>query len=502
MRERPSWIEVAATALTIAFVALALRGVWGQDATSDERHYFGAGRAILVSHDWSGYAARLHPPLSYYVQSLPLLWLGEYSPDQARALFLCRATSLLVFGVPLLVIVFCWARERFGPPAGLAALALVAFSPTVLAHAPLITPDVPLAATGLVALYLFHRSGHGARPPWAWGLALGLCLLTKLSGWLFVIALVVDGGLTAWRRRDRATALRIAAGVLLAYAVLLVGYGFDGLIDVAGKAELIARVPDMTLARLAARVASPLLPLPYLKAAATQLGVAWNGWDNYLMGEVSRKGWWYYFLVALAVKETVPFLLLLAAGLVAFPWRTAWREVLFLLLPAFLFFVVFSLGHVQIGIRYVLPAFPFLCVLASSLARVPSRRRLAVIGALLLAHAAAAVHACPDFIAYFNELAGGPKNGYRWLADSNLDWGQNLTRIQSYARERGITIEPDVLPATGLVAIRVNRLVGIGDRETYRLLREEYEPVGNVGYNWLIYDVGGPRMPLARRQQP
>jgi hypothetical protein len=110
-----------------------------------------------------------------------------------------------------------------------------------------------------------------------------------------------------------------------------------------------------------------------------------------------------------------------------------------------------------------------------------------------VAHAAAAARACPDFIAYFNELAGGPQNGYRWLADSNLDWGQNATRVQAYARERGIAIEPDVLPASGLVAVRVNRLVGIGDPETYRVLREEYEPVDNVGYNWLIYDLGGKR---------
>jgi 4-amino-4-deoxy-L-arabinose transferase-like glycosyltransferase len=485
--------SLAAAALIVCFLALAARGVWRQDPTNDERHYFGVGRDILRTHEWVGYAARLHPPLSYFVSSLPLLWLGGSSPDDAFALFLCRMTSLLVFGVPLLVLVFQWARELYGPAAGLVALGLMAFSPTLLAHAPLITPDVPLTTTGVLALYLFHRSGHGTGRAWTWGLALGLSLLTKTSAWLFAAAILIDGALVAWRRRNRASLVRLAAGMVLAYLTLNLGYGFKGVLDTKGKAELIARVPDLPLARLAAHAVSPFFPLPYLRATATQLDVAWNGWPAYLMGQLSKTGWWSYFLVALAVKETIPFLLLVAASLIAFPWKRVGRDGLLLLLPPLLFFVFFSLGRVQIGIRYVLPAFPFLAIFASSLTRLSLRHSRALIGILLAAHAVAAVLACPDFIAYFNELAGGPRSGYRWLADSNLDWGQNRTRLLTYARERGIPVEPDGLPSTGLVAVRVNRLVGLGDPETYRVLREQYEPVANVGYNWLIYDLARKR---------
>ena len=486
-------MNVAAAVLIACFVALALRGVWGQDATSDERHYFGAGREILRTHVWTSREALLHPPLSYYVDSLPLIFLDASSAEHPLALFLCRAVSLLVFGVPLLIVVHRWARELYGPAAGLVALGLTAFSPTLLAHAPLITPDVPLAATGALALYLFHRADHGAGRVFGWGLGLGLCLLTKASAWLFVAVLVIDAVVTAVRRRDRAILLRLAAGLMIAYAVLLLGYGFNGLFDAKGKAELIARVPDLSLARLAARIASPFFPLPYLKGMATQLGIGWHGWESYLMGQLSRNGWWYYFLVALAVKETIPCLLLLVVGLMAFRWKQAGRKELLLLLPALLFFVVFSLGRVQIGIRYVLPAFPMLFVFASSLARLQQRWTRVAVGILLAAHAAASLRASPDFIAYFNEIAGGSRNGYRWLADSNLDWGQNRTRVQAYAREHGIQVEPDVLPPNGVVVVRANRLVGIGDPETYRVLREQYDPVGNVGYNWLIYDLAKKR---------
>ena len=191
-----AWDLAAAIIVVAGFTGLALRGVWRQDATSDERRYFG-GATTLRTHEWAGFGA-LHPPLGHYVDSLPLLWLGESSPEDPVALFLCRATSLVVFGVPLLVVVFRWSRELYGPAAGLVALALAAFSPTLLAHAPLITPDVPLTATGVLALYLFHRSGHGAGRVWAWGLTLGLCLLTKVSAWLFVAALLIDGGFVAW----------------------------------------------------------------------------------------------------------------------------------------------------------------------------------------------------------------------------------------------------------------------------------------------------------------
>ena len=500
-RARARGWSLAAAGLGVCFLVLALWGVWGQDPTTDERHYFGVGRDILRTREWVGFAALLHPPLSYYVNTLPLFWVGDSSPEDPLALLLCRVTSLIVFGVPLLVVVLRWARELYGPGAGLLALGLTAFSPTLLAHAPLITPDLPLTATGMLALYLFHRGGHGAGRPWPWGLALGLCLLTKASAWLFVAAVVIDAGHVAWRRRDRATLARLAGGLLLAYATLNVGYGFKGLADTAGKGELLARVPDLPLARLAAHAAAPFLPLPYLRGVATQLSVGWHGWPTYLMGDLSMTGWWYYFLVALAVKETIPFLLLLAGGFIGFPWKRVGREELLLLLPPLLFFVCFSLGKVQLGIRYVLPALPFLFVFVSSVARAASRWARIVIALLLAAHAAAAVRACPDFIAYFNEIAGGPAKGYRWLADSNLDWSQNRTRLLAYARERHIAVEPDVLPEAGLVAVRVNRLVGIGDPETYRVLREQYEPVGNVGYNWLIYDVGHKR-PLPNERAP
>lgn len=457
---------------------------------------------MLLTGRWQGFAPLLHPPLSYYVNSIPLLPLREVSAPSywnPLLLLLCRTTSLVVFGVPLLLAVFAWARDRHGPRAALVALALAGFSPTLLAHAGLITTDLAVTSMGFLALYLFWRARRLGRGPLGWGIALGLALLAKGSGWLFAAAILGIAALGAIARGRAESPRRLVAGLALAVLVLDLGYGFDGVADVAGKRVLLARVPDVAVARAAAWAAAPLLPLPYLKSMATQLHVGVQGRPSFLMGEVSSTGWRHYFLVALALKETLPFLLLLAVSLVLVWRREEWLDDLALLVPAAFVLVAFSLGRVQIGVRYVLPALPFLAVFAAGLyRRARPAGRLAVV-ALAAWHVVAAVRACPRFIPYFNELAGGSQNGYRYLGDSNLDWGQNHSEAAAFARAHGLPLEPQPLPASGGVIVSATRLQGTFDRETYRVLREEYDPVGHVGYAYLIYDLGrnrrAPRAP-------
>ncbi len=489
--------RLAAAALVLCFLALAFLGVKGQDPTYDEPGYLGVGKALIERQAWNERGALLHPPLSFYVNSLPFLWLDEAAPP-GRKLLLSRLTSLVVFGVPLLVTVLLWARDLYGREASLVALALAAFSPTLLAHAPLITPDLALTATGFGAAYLFWTSGCAARGALAWGAVLGLTLLTKANALLFVPVIVALGVIAATRDRDWRRLRNLAAGLAVAWLVLGLGYGFRGLWNAERKAGLIARLSRLPLEQDAVSLLAPLLPLPYLRVLTTQLSEGMLRWPTFLMGEISDTGWWYYFAVAFLIKETLPFLMLLAAA--AFLVKRAgapWFDELQLLLAPLLFFAFFSfVGKLQIGIRYLLPAFPFLFVFASKTARLGEpRRRLFrfALGGLLLWHASSAMRVCPEYIAYFNELVGGPANGYRYLGDSNLDWGQNRSRVKAYTRRHNIERVPPVLPDEGRVAVRVDRLQGRSDRRTYRLLRDEYDPVEHVGYNWLVYDLGRNR---------
>jgi hypothetical protein len=493
--KREALLRAAGAAVLVAcFLALALRHVYGQDATYDERFYFGAGRTILRDGTWEG-VILLHPPLSYYVASLPLLGAsGELSPLDPRQLFLGRLATLLVFGVPLLLTVRAWAQRLYGPAGGLFALALAAFSPTLLAHAPLVTPDVPLAATGLLALYLYWRAGREG-PLWPWAIALGVAQLTKVSALLFAGA-IVTLELARFRAQPRRLLRRLALAGGIAWLVLCAGYGFAGLFDTRGKAAMLAKVPSPAL-RAAASVAAPFFPLPYLRCIGRQAHIGLQGRPSYFMGEVKTRGSRAYYLVALALKETLPFLLLLALAFASLRWSgLSWRDEAVPLLPPLLFFVVFSLGSVQIGVRYVLPALPFLFVFAARLVRSPLldvRFLKPVAAALVAAHAAATLRGGPDYLAYFNALAGGPAGGWRYLGDSNLDWGQNRSRAEDYARRTGAAFEPLLLPSHGRVVLSTNRVQGFMDPPRYRLLRDEYAPSDRVGWNWFVYDLDRDR---------
>jgi 4-amino-4-deoxy-L-arabinose transferase-like glycosyltransferase len=488
--------RLAAASLILCFLVLAFLGVREQDPTYDEPGYLGVGKALIERQAWNERGALLHPPLSFYVNSLPLFLLDEAVP-QERKLLSSRLTSLVVFGVPLLVTVLLWARDLYGREAALVALALAAFSPTLLAHAPLITPDLALTATGFLASYLFWRSGGAARGALAWGAALGLCLLTKANALLFAPVIVALGMIATLRDRDRRRLRNLPAGLAVAWLVLVFGYGFRGLLNAERKVGLIARLSRLPLEQDVVSLLAPLLPLPYLRVLTTQLSEGMLRWPTFLMGEISETGWWYYFAVAFLIKETLPFLILLAAAAVLLRKAGAsWFDELQLLLAPLVFFAFFSfVGKLQIGIRYMLPGFPFLFVFASKTARLGEARPLlrAALGGLLLWHAGAALRVCPEYIAYFNELVGGPANGYRYLGDSNLDWGQNRSRVKAYTRQHNIEREPPELPDQGKIAVRVDRLQGRSDRRTYRLLRDEYDPVGHVGYNWLVYDLGRNR---------
>jgi hypothetical protein len=163
----------------------------------------------------------------------------------------------------------------------------------------------------------------------------------------------------------------------------------------------------------------------------------------YLMGELKQGGWKYYLVVAWLVKTPIPIILFLAAafGLYLAHRRASLLEEAFLWVPFSGFLIFYSLFGDDIGIRYLIPCFPFMFVFSARL--VPSLQelgrpfRVAFIAGLLWL-VTEWVSIIPDHLSYFNQVAGGPENGIEWLDNSNVDWGQGLKQLRAYLQTHRI----------------------------------------------------------------
>lgn len=408
--------------------------------TVDEAKYVGIGKRLLETGDWRLPSARLHPPLPFYLNSLFFLgldipdavWNADHQDERGREL--CRAfpvqRGLLLARMPgivltllLLFLVRRETRRAFGDGASLAALFLSALEPNLLAHGSLATPDLPLTATFFLAFLRYRRAVEegGRMNLLLAGAALGVALLSKygaliLFGLLPAAALVASG----WSGR---LARRTAIVFILALAFLHAGYLPLYIHDGMDAGPLYRGI----------------FPRPFGMGVEHQRS-ANEGFRSYFFGEIKKGGWVPYYPVALAVKTPVPFLLLAAAGAAFLLRERRRREGAWLLFPPFallLFFMIVS--RINIGVRYVLPVYPFLAVLGgfggAKMAGWTWGRR--AVGALLAWQAVAVLVAYPHFLSYFNEPAGGADGGSRILSDSNVDWGQDLPGLASWLRKKG-----------------------------------------------------------------
>jgi hypothetical protein len=184
-----------------------------------------------------------------------------------------------------------------------------------------------------------------------------------------------------------------------------------------------------------------LLPESYIYGLADVRMIS-DFYASYLLGKPYPHGVWFYFPVAMAIKSTVPFLVLLVISAWAIVRRKLpSREVWFLTLPPALYLAVAMSAHMNIGMRHVLPMYGFLTVLEAGAAAAlmrGSRRWGYVVAVLLVVQIITSVKAFPDYIPYANELWGGSSQTYKLLSDSNADWGQQLKATSRYLHERGV----------------------------------------------------------------
>jgi tetratricopeptide (TPR) repeat protein len=467
--------------VTVLLLVLALQlalFVSRQSQTWDEGDHLYAGYRSLTDADFG--LNPEHPPLAKMLAALPLLGMDLRVPplqgrdfkreaflggrdfvfgnDADAVLFRARMSASLLT-LLLALLAFLMAREMFGTVAGLTALAFLAFDPNLLAHGALVTTDAGLSCFLLASAYAFYR--YVKAPSWTRlavvGVAVGLALATKHTGLLVLPILAALAIAEWWRGRGDATsasrAVRLAVAVALAsvLGVLLLwaSYGFryaarpEGLVLNPSAAEILTGVPKPHQGKMLTTLAGwRVLPESYLCGLADVL-VMEAYYRSYLFGRPYAHGVWFYFPAAYVVKSTLAFLILpLVIGLAVVTRRLrAAREVVFLAVPPLLYLLVAMSSRMNIGVRHILPVYAFVAILGAgalwALARGDRRWTYAIAGLLAL-HVGSSIRAFPAYIAYSNELFGGPARTHRHLSDSNSDWAQQLKSLRTYLDARGV----------------------------------------------------------------
>jgi len=569
----PPMSRRAATALAaVALVFLSLYLV--RDHTRDDS--LSADEPVHILSGWFEVAGRNaivnieHPPVAKMLAGLALgglalpvppptvpmgtrftdfghafLFENRVSPDAIAAA--ARAPFLGVFAL-LLLLVFAAASARYGMAAGLFALALVALDPNFVAHAGVVHTDVAAAVAFLGSVLAWEsarRRPTAARLLTA-GVVLGLALATKFSAILLLPILLVQSLLAARResspgRAALAASLRLGAAGAVALLVVLAIYApLTSRMDPEYQRSVIHEVvagrgaPRLSAAiESLAGISRPLAH--YFGGLASVLRQsAVGGGVNFLFGRISVHGFPSYFFVAFALKSTLAFLAVTTIVLVSYfrrPSELREEGRLFLLPVAVLFLASIGSAY-NIGIRHMLPVYPFLALAgAASFSRLsspsaPARRPPAAAVALALlpllcAYELLRIH--PHELSYLNLLAGGPERGRRILSDSNVDWGLDLKRLAAELRRRRVDAPTivyfggdDVLYRTGvpdfaadprvrgrLVAISAFQLAAGPEFHEYhgehalavslRSLRSEIEargrPAGRVGYSIYLFEL-------------
>ncbi|MBI1902110.1 MAG: glycosyltransferase family 39 protein [Planctomycetia bacterium] len=576
----------------LAHVVLLAYGAAVHSPVWDEIGHLPSGIVQWKYDAWELY--RVNPPLVRMWATLPLLATDApahvrplVSPDaRIRTEFVIGKEFIDRYGsrafeyftlarwacIPLSVLggVVCWrwSAEWYGRNAGLVAVTLWSFCPNLLGHGQLMTPDAGASALALAAVYAYWKwlEKPSAARMFLAGLALGAAELAKFTLLAFYGVLPLLWLVWVWRaapRESRAALLRPLAQlmglVLISVFVVNLGYGFSGtgkrLGDFTFYSETLTGHERGTGIGPGNRFANSVwgqLPVPvpehFLTGVDLQKVDFERGLWSYLRGRWEPTGWWYYYLYALAVKTPVGvlFLAVLAAArsISATARGLHWSRDIILLAPALgILALVSSQTGMNHHMRYVLPALPFLLVWTSRagqlLDAVPAgwARRIqacAVLG-MLAWSVASSLWVYPHSLSYFNELAGGPKNGHFHLTDSNIDWAQDLLKLRDWVHNHpdakmdgfayfpGHLIDPGLIglpstpppsdprwtmkpadttddelgPQPGWYALGVTRLRERDRRFEYFL---RFEPAAMAGYGIYIYQVSEEDAARVRRE--
>jgi hypothetical protein len=372
-----------------------------------------------------------------------------------RLFFACRLVAGL-FSCLAAACIYVVAHRLYGTRSAVAAVVIWCFSPMVLGHGATIVHDVPGAAMLVLAFLAFLNFLDGVGLPSAlcFGVFAGLAVLTRVSAipviafWLLSFLAVRFSGVTAhfWRRAGH---VAVSAAVVL--LVLNAGYGFSRCMTCLGDYQFFSRtfagdLGDSPAGNRCQGTALAAIPVPLPKDFVHGLDLQQRDFESpsfpsYLCGEWRDRDWWYYYIFGWCLKTPIGFQALLLLSLLSlikdlYSGRANRVEWLMLGSSVLVFVIASWKSGFTTHYRYVIPAFPFMTIASTRLWRDGASSIASRFGAaaLLIYGVISSLAAFPHSLSYFNEFAGGPTNGGRYLLHSSCDWGQDLYLLAEWYR--------------------------------------------------------------------
>ncbi len=560
---------IIATCATIIMLARCASTTQTFNHTIDEPFHIGAAIGLYDAH--KHIVDMTHPPLPWLVVGIPLKAMGVAVPelhgdkvvmdfDQSaevgrRVLFdqphnywtiltVARLTMLL-WAALLAFYLYRICAWLASPLVACCAVVLLSTDPTILGHAALINNDVPAGAAFLATL--FHGLRWIVKRRWREtviaGVVVGLAAGTKFTAGLvaptLILVIAIRVGRTlwlnplpfgprwrlAWRRVPTVPQMLLAG--LLAFLVLWSLYLLD--VGTMDQQNFFNYTPKFK--QINPKIRQLTVPMPSLALGLLFQSVhSQNGHVAYLNGDFRGRGWVKYFPETLLVKEPVAWLIGIAIAIVGWLFmkrsRRPWLAAL-ILLPALFYLYIAVTGHVMIGIRHLVPAIALSYgFIAAVIIGIVRDRRIAVgmMAALFVAALVETGVRHPDYLSFFNVVAGGPSHGEKYLLDSNLDWGQDMYRLSEWLKHDpkavgrsytmrvhnsltvpllnvlGLDPAKQIAKPSGLFAISKNYYYGLPDiqgigndlkhnGEDYKTLLKGREPIARIGNSIDVYDL-------------
>ncbi len=479
-------------------------------------------------------------------------FLYESGNNAEEIIFLARLGPMILT-LLLIVFVYIFTKELIGRWWALLPALFVALSPNILAHGHYVTTDIGAALGILLAIYFFLKylfqptTKHLVLA----GLAFGIAQLMKFSAVLlgpyFLVILVIfclaklNVLKPTFLRYLLATFAIFIIGALLIYAFyLLATWNYPPERQLADTEYILQSFNTRPLADLDIwMVKNPILRpwAEYLLGVLMVTQRTAGGNTAYFLGEISAAGWWYYFPMIFLMKEPAGILIMIALAFLLGFWDAlrSFRNGVMGTLRKFkeylntnfaeltlLIFVVIYWGQgmssdLNIGFRHLIPTLPMIYILSASalkkwLAITPSPiaagfiERLfkavhillsavvksVTLSMLILWFVISSLFSYPYFLSYFNEFFGNTKNGYKYVTDSNFDWGQDLKRLKNWA---DLNLDPGEKIAVDYFG-GGNPKYYLGDRVEY--WRSSQGNPKEDGINWLAVSANTIQSAIAK----